>query len=278
VLERRRKETRQRERLGGILRPSPRPRRATAQGTVGHHAQSERCVTGFVVVGHFVVSGADLAVEVVGAGQPLVLLHGILQDSRAWRWQIEDLYDEFTVIAWDAPGCGRSSDPQESWRFPEYAECLAELIATLHLAEPIMCGLSWGATLALEFEHQHPDVASALILQGGYAGWAGSLPAAIRDERLASCLAQSTMSPEDFVPEWMPGLFTPAAPPELLDEYTAMIADFHQSGFRTMAHALAEADLRSALPGIGVAVLLLYGDDDRRSPANWAMPSNRPIQ
>jgi pimeloyl-ACP methyl ester carboxylesterase len=76
------------------------------------------------------------------------------------------------------------------------------------------------------------------------------------------------MTPEEFVPEWMPGLFTSAAPPELLDEYTAMMADFHPSGFRTMAHAVAEAGLRSVLPGIGVPVLLLYGDDDRGSPAH----------
>jgi pimeloyl-ACP methyl ester carboxylesterase len=192
-------------------------------------------------VGHIATGSTDVAVEVVGAGPPLVLLHGILQDSRAWRSQLEDLQDEFTVAAWDAPGCGRSSDPQESWRFPEYADRLAELTTALHLTNPIICGLSWGSVLALEFDHKYPGVASALILAGAYAGWAGSLPAAIRDERLASCLARSKMSPQEFLPEWMPGLFTPAAPPELVNEYTAMMSDFHPSGFRIMAHALAEA-------------------------------------
>jgi len=219
-------------------------------------------------VEHVVINGLDVAVEVVGAGPPLVLLHGILLDSRAWRPQLDDLRDQFTVVAWDAPGCGRSADPHEAWRFPEYADCLAELTAALRLTTPIIGGLSWGGTLALEFAHQRPGVASALVLAGAYAGWAGSLPSQMRDERLASCLAQSKMAPEDFVPDWMPGLFTPAAPSELIDEYTRLMSDFHPSGFRTMAHAVAEADLRPALPTIDIPVLLLYGDDDRRAPAH----------
>ena len=216
---------------------------------------------------HIVLSGREIAVEVTGTGPPLLLLHGILQDNRAWRSQIADLRGEFTVVAWDAPGCGRSSDSPESWRFPEYADCLADLTTALHLVDPIISGVSWGAVLALEFEHRHPGNASALILTGGYAGWAGSLPANTRDRRLASCLAQSMMRGEEFVSEWMPGLFTTAASPELISEYTRMMSDFHPSGFRAMAHCLAETDLRPFLPAIDVPVLLLYGDDDRRAPA-----------
>jgi pimeloyl-ACP methyl ester carboxylesterase len=33
-----------------------------------------------------------------------VLLHGGLADSREWRRPLEGLADEFTVVAWDAPG------------------------------------------------------------------------------------------------------------------------------------------------------------------------------
>ncbi|HZJ07394.1 MAG TPA: alpha/beta fold hydrolase, partial [Nocardioidaceae bacterium] len=89
-----------------------------------------------------------------------------------------------------------------------------------------------------------------------------------RDERLASCLAQSKMAPEAFVPDWMPGLFTPDAPPGLIHEYGGLMFDFHPSGFRTMANAVAEADLRPALPSIELPVLLLHGEDDQRSPAH----------
>ena len=38
------------------------------------------------------------------------------------RGQVEELSDEFMVVAWDAPGCGSSSDPPASFRLAEYAD------------------------------------------------------------------------------------------------------------------------------------------------------------
>ena len=60
------------------------------------------------------VRGLPIAYQRAGRGTPLVLLHGFLVDSRMWRPQLESLANEFTVIAWDAPGAGQSADPRES--------------------------------------------------------------------------------------------------------------------------------------------------------------------
>jgi pimeloyl-ACP methyl ester carboxylesterase len=219
-------------------------------------------------MGHIGVEGLRIAFDTAGEGPPLVLLHGILQDARAWRLQLEELRDRFTVLAWDAPGCGRSDDPPEHWRLPEYADCLAALLSELGVTDPVVCGLSWGGTLALEFQHRHPDRSAALVLVGAYAGWAGSLSERECQERLSSCLAQSALRPEEFVPVWMPGLLTPWAASEVVDEVTGIMSDFHPSGFRTMARAVAEADLRPRLAPIGVPVLVVHGQDDRRAPAD----------
>ena len=65
------------------------------------------------------VEGLHIAYERAGAGPSLVLLHGYVGDGpTTWRRQIEALSDDFTVVAWDAPGAGRSSDPPEgsAWR------------------------------------------------------------------------------------------------------------------------------------------------------------------
>lgn len=61
------------------------------------------------------------------------LLHGWPMDGREWRRQIDGLSDEFTVVAWDAPGAGRSSDPPERFRLPDWADCLASFIEALGL-------------------------------------------------------------------------------------------------------------------------------------------------
>ena len=54
--------------------------------------------------------GLDIAYERVGEGPPLVFVHGAAGDSRMWHPQHAGLADEFTVVAWDEPGAGRSSD------------------------------------------------------------------------------------------------------------------------------------------------------------------------
>ena len=78
------------------------------------------------------------------------------------------------------------------------------------------------------------------------------------------------MPPGRFVPGWIPGLLTDRASAAMVDEVVAIMSEFHPVGYRTMAHALAEADLRDVLPTIGVPTLLLYGDEDRRSPVRVA--------
>lgn len=66
------------------------------------------------------VDGLTIAYRRLGEGPPLVLLHGFTQDSRVWRPQLEGLSDAFDVIAWDAPGAGRSSDPPERFGLEDW--------------------------------------------------------------------------------------------------------------------------------------------------------------
>ena len=95
-------------------------------------------------------NGLEIAYERVGNGPPLVLAHGAAVDSRMWRPQLTELADEFTVVAWDEPGAGRSSDVPAEFALADYAKSLATLIETLDLGPAHVAGLSWGGTVALE--------------------------------------------------------------------------------------------------------------------------------
>ena len=89
-------------------------------------------------------NGLEIAYERVGEGPPLVFVHGAAEDSRLWRPQFADLSDEFTVVAWDEPGAGRSSDVPADFGLADYANCLAAVIETLEL-EPRTSPASPGA-------------------------------------------------------------------------------------------------------------------------------------
>ncbi|MBN1630321.1 MAG: alpha/beta hydrolase [Thermoleophilia bacterium] len=208
-----------------------------------------------------------------GRGPPLVLLHGGMDDGRSWRRQLDGLSDEFTVLAWDAPGCGRSPDVPESWRLPHFADALAGWLDALGVERPHVLGLSWGSSVALEFYHRHPTVPASLILASAYAGWAGSLPPDEVATRLASVLAAAD-SPRETLLQGLPGLLGPAVPQEsvdaLLNIWMASSGSRHPGGYRAIAHSMAEADLRGVLPEIRIPTLLLYGELDERAPLSVA--------
>jgi pimeloyl-ACP methyl ester carboxylesterase len=216
------------------------------------------------------VAGLRIAYQRAGAGPPLVLLHGGLDDSRGWRRQMPAFTEEFDVIAWDAPGCGRSSDPpEEGYELADYADCLAGLMAQLEIERPHVLGLSFGSGLAIELYRRHP-IPRSLILASAYAGWKGSLPPEEVEVRLQGALRDSYRPPDELVEEWLPSLRSESTSPEAVDEMVAIMSEFHPVGTRTMARSFAEADLRDVLPSIEVPTLLLYGERDQRSPLHIA--------
>jgi pimeloyl-ACP methyl ester carboxylesterase len=212
------------------------------------------------------IGGLTIAYRQAGHGEPLVLLHGGPLDSREWRHQLDVLSDEFTVIAPDTPGCGGSSDPPDSFRQRDYADSLAAFIGAIGVERPHVLGLSFGSGLALELYRWHPEIPRTLILASAYAGWAGSLPAAVVEQRKKQVMRLIGETPETFAREWIPTLFTDSAPATMVDEVKTILAEFHPAGQRVLFTAFADADLRDVLPRIEVPTLLLYGEKDVRSP------------
>jgi pimeloyl-ACP methyl ester carboxylesterase len=216
------------------------------------------------------VNGFSVAYRDAGEGPPLILLHGFLCDSRCWRPQLADLSDRFRVLAWDAPGAGSSSDPPDTFTTTDWANCLAGFLDVVGIEGAQVLGLSWGGILAQEFYRLYPDRVRALILCDTYAGWKGSLPQSACKERLKRCFLESSLPAEEFVARWVPEFFTEAASHDLKEEMSKVVSEFHPQGFRLMAKSSADTDTTDVLPNIEVPTLLVWGDDDRRSPMNIA--------
>jgi pimeloyl-ACP methyl ester carboxylesterase len=200
----------------------------------------------------------------------IVLLHGFSVDSRTWRPQLEHLADRFTVIAWDAPGAGRSTDPPDGFGIEDWADCLAGFLDEVGVERACIIGLSWGGVLAQELYRRHARYVGSLVLADTYAGWRGSLPDPIPEERLAACLLDSQLPPAEFVARYLPGMFSRSAVSDVRAELARIMADFHPFGFRLMAQAVARADTRDLLPTIAVPTLLIWGAKDARSPIGVA--------
>lgn len=219
------------------------------------------------------VEGLRIAYERagVGNGPPVVLIHGFVGDGRStWSHQIEALSDDYEVVAWDAPGAGRSPPPPAWFRLPDFADCLVEFIRALGFSRANLVGLSFGSALALETFGRHPTLPQSLVLVSAYAGWAGSLTPAETQQRLAFCLEAADRPPSDFVRAMMPSMFSASAPADAVARFAESVHAFDPGGFKAMAVSLAEADLRGVLPTVSVPTLLLCGDRDVRAPLSVA--------
>ena len=210
------------------------------------------------------VGGLDVAHVRRGTGPPLVLVHGAAEDHRSWRFQLDDLSEVATVVAWDEPGCGHSSDPPEDVGLDGLATALAALVETVGPAHVL--GFSWGGTLVLELWRQRPDLVASLVLTDTYAGWRGSLPAEEVEARVASITA--TLASEH--PDPVPGLFAGSPRPEAVALLAEMAADVRPATLRRSLALMADADLSGVLPTIDVPTLLLWGERDVRSPLSVA--------
>ena len=184
------------------------------------------------------MKGMDIAYERAGSGPPLVLAHGADDDHRGWAPQLAGLAEEFTVIAWDEPGRGASSPPPAGFTLAGYADCLAALVGTFGPA--FVGGISWGGTVVLELFRRRPELVRALVLVDTYAGWKGSLdPGALRER-----------------------IFDTSAELDRMSNTSATL--------RAQLALMAAADLRDVFPTIDVPTLLVWGEDDPRSPLSVA--------
>jgi pimeloyl-ACP methyl ester carboxylesterase len=197
-----------------------------------------------------------------GDGPPLVMLHGIGGNATQFRHQMDALAESRTVIAWDAPGYGASSDPGDDWLMADYAATLAGFLNALGLEQVALLGQSWGGVLAQMFIGSNPERVTALILSDTSMG-GRSQPDAERLTSLNARLAAlESMSPAEMAAARAPAIVGPNPSADVLAEAEAMMAQIRPTGYRRAAIALAEADTRPVHSTISVPTLIITGEHD----------------
>ncbi len=197
-----------------------------------------------------------------GGGTLLLLLHGIGSNSRSFRHQLADLSDKWTVVAWDAPGYGRSDDPAQPFSLEDLADRAVGLLDELDVERAHVLGVSMGGVVAQLVYHGHRQRVLSLILADTNPG-GGGLAEPERSERVHQRLdALERLGPRGMAEARAPHLVRPAAPPELVAEVTDIMAEVRPAGYRAAAIALGQTDLTSLLGAIDVPTLVIHGEQD----------------
>ncbi len=101
-----------------------------------------------------------------GTGRPLVLLHGLFDDSEGWAQLARDTHRP--CYALDLPGFGASSLPSRS-RVSAYAEAIVEALDQLDVDGCTLVGHSLGGAVATAVAERSDKVwALALLAPAGY--------------------------------------------------------------------------------------------------------------
>jgi pimeloyl-ACP methyl ester carboxylesterase len=109
------------------------------------------------------VDHTELACELTGRGEPLVLVHGSWSDRHNWRTVAPALAERFHVVAYDRRGHGQSGRPGEPGSRRHQEDDLAGLIEALDCGPAHVAGTSFGASIALGLAARRPELVRSLV-------------------------------------------------------------------------------------------------------------------
>ncbi|WP_246828608.1 alpha/beta fold hydrolase [Neisseria sp. HMSC31F04] len=248
----------------------------------------EKSTTDTVIYNHrLIVSGTEIAYYSVGntAGRPILLLHGGGVDSAllSWqevmqKWQDDDYY----LIAPDWPGYGASEKPNVNYSIDYYEQFLNQLITSLNLSNPILCGLSMGGAVALQYALHHPQQVKKLVLLAPW-GISRSAPlsgigkwyAKSRLNRLSYRLCASRWLTRYLIATTLIG-DPQRITPETVDSVRAAALDkdagkaFQSFQINEISDSQQIGRLLPQLPSLSMPVLLVHGENDPGVPLSDA--------
>lgn len=213
----------------------------------------------------------QLAYEVHGSGETVVLIHAFPLSKKMWAEQVRLLAKKYQVVTVDLPGFGQSP-PQSRPSIALWAQAVALVLDELKIAGPVFIGgLSMGGYVVFEFFRQFPTRVRALGLFSTRAKpdtedqkkKRGELAREIREAGLGA-LANS-------MPAKLVGKSTETSAPRLLAELKSAIEAGSSQGTADALLAMAErADSSDLLEKICVPALIVAGAEDKVIPVSEA--------
>ena len=213
------------------------------------------------------VNGVNLAVEVRGEGPAVLFVHGYPLDRTLWQHQLGALTG-FRRIAPDLRGLGLSDAPDLGYSMATYADDLAALLDALHADKVVLCGLSMGGYVALEFARRYRSRLRGLVLMDTVAE-ADSADG--RKGREAAMQVAREKGAGTIAAQMLPKLFAADAAttmPQVVERVRVMMEGAPVKGIVGALSAMR--DRTDSLPLLGdlagLPTLVVVGEQDQLTP------------
>jgi pimeloyl-[acyl-carrier protein] methyl ester esterase len=210
------------------------------------------------------------------AARSLVLLHGWALNLRVFDALAAALARDFTVIALDLPGHGRSPEPGSLAREGWTLERLAALAAPQLPRGALVLGWSLGGQLALQLARAAPERVAALVLVSTTPrfvagdGWAHGVAPSVLAHFASHLGGDYRATVHDFLELQVRGSRDAAAALAALQAALFAQGEASPDVLARSLEVLRHSDLRAALPAIDVPALVIGGQYDRVTPPGAA--------
>lgn len=237
--------------MSALATPSP-----SREQTLAAYAE-QRCL----------IADGSISWRESGSGSAVVLLHGISSGAASWVDQLSGLQAHARVLAWNAPGYGRSDalltqTPLAS----DYARALAQWVDAIHLETFILVGHSLGALMAAAFAGAQPTRVRRLILMSPARGYANATPTE-RERRYADRITKlERLGPDGMARARAAALLSPSAPADAVDWVAWNMRQLHPGGYRQAVWMLTHDDIGRYANDYAGPVTVLSGIADNITP------------
>lgn len=210
----------------------------------------------------------NLSYDDLGEGDlPIIFLHGFPFDKSMWNGQLEALSSSYRVIACDIRGFGKSRDEVTSFSIDLFSIDLAKFMCALGIKKAIICGLSMGGYIALNFQKKYPELVEALILCDTQCI---SDSKDVKESRLLQINEIEENGPAAFNEKFVKKVFCEESlteKKELVEELTRVVnansPHIIAEGLRALS---ARSETCSSLSEIPVPTLIICGREDQVTP------------
>lgn len=157
--------------------------------------------------------GVRIVYDVIGEGEPILLLHGGSADSTWWGELVPVLAERHTVVTIDSRGHGRSSFDDRQITYRRMADDTLAVLDRLNIDRAGIVGWSDGAIIALDIALRQPERLDRVVAYGVNFDLSGYRDSAAEPKTSAGA--------ERFIAE-NPGRYQEQSPhPERWDEVLA---------------------------------------------------------
>jgi len=207
----------------------------------------------------------------VGRGSPIVLIHGLADDHRAWRSVLPNLVLKHRVILYDLRGHGESDLGRGDGTLRQLSDDLIALLDVVGVDQAVLGGFSLGGTVAMRAAIDRPErvrglslIATSSRVGRAAAEWYAERAAMVEagDPQLRAVLDQDTADVYRAAPDELEaGL--------LIRRQSTADPCGYANACRAMA-SLRAAPLDLELERIAVPTTILAGELDQHCPPRAA--------